>query len=233
MLKLLIPVLLIVGFVAWWKFQAQMSGNALRKGSKPLHNDQLQALFQKLAVAAGVEEVEVRVLPDQTPNGLATDTGEIYVTQGFIDAFQRGDVTARELASVAAHEMGHLALGHMKRRLIQVAGVRAAQFVLGGLLARLIPFVGGYIAVWLLGLVTAKLSRKDEFEADAYATALMIRSGIGAEHQADLLEKLPKLIPGANMRSSWMASHPAPEQRIAAILKNAGRWDSHAPQIES
>ena len=37
----------------------------------------------------------------------------------------------------------------------------------------------------------ARLSRRDEFEADAYATALMVRSGIGAEHQARLLEKLP------------------------------------------
>lgn len=232
MLKLLLPILIIAGLVAFWKLRAQSSGYALRKTSRELQNDQLEALFQRLAHAAGVERVEVRVLADRNPNGLATDTGEIYITQGFLDAFRNGDVTARELSSVAAHEMGHLALGHMRRRMIQVAGTQAASMVLGGLLARMIPFVGGYLAVWLLNLVTAKLSRRDEFEADAYATALMVRSGIGAEHQATLLEKLPALIPGAADSKSWLASHPPSEERAAAIRENAERWRVHAPQIE-
>ncbi|MEM7212039.1 MAG: M48 family metalloprotease, partial [Pseudomonadota bacterium] len=136
-----------------------------------------------------------------------------------------------ELASVAAHELGHLALGHMKRRALQVGGLQAAQLVLGGILGRVIPFFGGYLAVWLLGLVTAKLSRKDEFEADAYATALMVRSGIGAEHQATLLEKLPYLLPGAGGSASWLASHPPSDQRAQAIRDNADRWAGHAPQV--
>ena len=231
MIKLLLPVLLIAGMYFWFRVRAQMSGSALRGQSKVLQNDQLEGLFQRLADAAGIEHVEVRVLPDRNPNGLATDTGEIYVTQGFIDCFQKGEVTARELASVAAHELGHLALGHMKRRALQVGGIQAAQMVLGGVLGRLIPFFGGYLAVWLLGLLTAKLSRNDEFEADAYATALMVRSGLGAEHQATLLEKLPALLPGAGGQASWLSSHPPSEQRAAAIRENAVRWSDHAPQV--
>jgi len=231
MLKLLLPLLLIALFVAYWKFRAQSSGHALRKTSKPLEHDALRPLLARLALAAGIEKVEVRVLPDPTPNGLATDTGEIYVTQGFMDALRRGEVTPPEIASVAAHELGHLALGHMKRRMVQVAGTQAAQLVLGGILGRLIPFFGVYLSAWLLGLLTAKLSRKDEFEADAYATALMVRAGIGAEPQARLLEKLPKLIPamGANERS-WLASHPPSDQRAQAIRENAERWAVHAPK---
>lgn len=231
MIKLLFPVLLIVGVYLWFRFRAQLSGHALRGKSKTLQNDQLEDLFQRLADAAGIEKVQVRVLPDKNPNGLATDTGDIYVTQGFIDCFKRGEVSARELASVAAHELGHLALGHMKRRALQVGGLQAAQIVLGGILGRVIPFFGGYLAVWLLSLVTAKLSRKDEFEADAYATALMVRSGIGAEHQATLLEKLPHLLPGAGRSESWLASHPPSEQRAKAIRDNADRWAGHAPQV--
>lgn len=231
MIKFLLPVLLIVGAVIWFKMRAQSSGHALRKTSAPLKHGALVPLFQKLAAAAGVDHVEVRVLPEKTPNGLATDTGEIYVTQGFLDAWQRGAVTGPEIASVAAHEMGHVALGHMRRRMMEVAGRQAAQLVLGGLLARMIPFVGGYLAIWLLNLVTAKLSRRDEFEADAYATALMVRSGIGAEHQARLLEKLPGLIPGAGEARSWLASHPPSDQRAQAIRENAERWAGHAPAL--
>ena len=39
----------------------------------------------------------MRLLPDRSVNGLATDTGEICITQGLFDTFRRGEVTAREL----------------------------------------------------------------------------------------------------------------------------------------
>ena len=233
MLKLLIPILAVAFVVIFWKVRAQGSGHALRKQSKVLQSDQLEQLFQRLADAAGIDQVEVRVLPDRNPNGLATDTGEVYVTQGFIDAFRNGDVSAQELASVAAHEMGHLALGHMKRRMFEVAGRQAAHMVLGGILGRIIPWFGWYISNWLLNAITAKLSRRDEFEADAYATALMVQSGIGAEHQATLLEKLPDLIPGASTgEQSWLSSHPPSDQRAKAIRENSLRWEDHAPSLE-
>lgn len=232
MLKLLLPVLLVVVAVFVFKLRAQMSGAGLRQRSRPLQNDQLDALLGQLARAAGIDRVEVRLLPDRSINGLATDTGEIYVTQGLFDTFRAGNVTARELASVAAHELGHLALGHMRRRMLEVAGRQAAMVVLGGILGRFLPYFGWMISAWLLGALAARLSRRDEFEADAYATALMVRSGIGAEHQAEMLEKLPRLIPGsAAMATSWLASHPAVEERAAAIRGNAHRWRDHAPQV--
>lgn len=231
MIRLLIPILLVAGVYIWFRMQAQASGAALRKQSRVLANDQLNGLFQRLAHAAGIERVEVRVLSDRTPNGLATDTGEIYVTQGFIDAFQRGAVTAQELASVAAHELGHLALGHLRRRARQVGGAQALHMVLGAVLSRVIPFFGWIVSGWLLQMFTASLSRKDEFEADAYATALMVRSGIGAEHQARLLEKLPALIPGAGDPRSWLASHPPTDERAAAIRVNAARWAENGSAI--
>ncbi len=232
MVKLLLPVLLIAGVVFYWKLRAQMSGRGLRQRSRPLMNDQVDALLARLARAAGIDGVEVRLLPDRAINGLATDTGEIYITQGLFDAFRSGKVTARELASVAAHELGHLALGHMRRRMVEVAGRQAAYMVLGGILGRFVPYFGWMISAWLLGMVAARLSRRDEFQADAYATALMVRSGLGAEHQARMLEKLPRLIPGsAAMAASWLASHPPVEERTAAIRENARRWRDHAPQV--
>jgi len=80
---------------------------------------------------------------------------------------------------------------------------------LGGLMARFIPIFGGAITTWVLKHLTMSLSRRDEFEADAYATALMIRSGLGAEHQATMLEKIETLSPGAVQAGpAWLESHP-------------------------
>lgn len=224
MIKLVLIGAAIAFVVIFMRTRSMFSGSALRDRSRPLQNDQLEALFQRLAHAAGIDHVEVRVLPDRNPNGIATGTGEIYVTQGFLDAFRNGNVSAPELASVAAHEMGHLALGHMKRRMFELAGRHAAALVLGGIFARIIPFIGGYIVWWVLDLMTAQLSRRDEFEADAYATALMVRSGIGAEPQATLLEKLPSLLSADLEKRSWLASHPPPSERASRIRENAARW---------
>lgn len=230
MLRFLIPVLIVLFVVALWKVRAVSSGRALRKASRPVRNDQLSALLDRLANAAGLDRVELRLLDDPAINGLATDTGDIYVTRGLFDKFRNGEISARELVSVAAHELGHLALGHMRRRMFEVGGRQAAQLALGAVLARFVPYFGWYLSAWLLGLVTARLSRRDEFEADAYATALMVRSGLGAEPQATMLEKLPQLVPGsAKGTVSWLSSHPPVEERAAAIRANAERWQDHAP----
>lgn len=231
MLRILLPVLLIAVVVFYWKLRAQASGAGLRRNSRPLMNDQVDALLRRLAEAAGIGRVEVRLLADPSVNGLATDTGEIYITQGLFDAFLAGKVTARELSSVAAHELGHLAHGHMRRRMVEVAGRQAAHMVLGGLLGRIVPYFGWMASAWLLGLVAARLSRRDEFEADAYATALMVRSGLGAEHQASMLEKLARLVPRSAASTSWLARHPPVAERAAAIRANEARWSDHAAQV--
>jgi metalloprotease len=71
----------------------------------------------------------------------------------------------------------------------------------------------------------ARLSRRDEFEADAYASALLIKSGIGTGPQKSLFRKLGALT--ANLAEgvpAWLLSHPKTEERIAAIEANEARW---------
>ena len=133
---------------------------------------------------------------------------------------------------MVAHELGHLALGHTKRRMLDVSVAQAGVVILGGLLARLIPIVGWYLANLLTGLFVARLSQRDEFEADAYATALMLKAGYGAAPQAAMLEKLEGLLPAGMtaQQSSWLASHPPVAERAAAIRENAARWSGEAAQ---
>ncbi|MGF1501142.1 MAG: M48 family metalloprotease [Paracoccaceae bacterium] len=223
-----VPLLLIAaGLYLWWRYSALQSGRALRAGSRPLSNDQLGGLIGRLAETAGVDRVQVRVLEEPTINGLVTPKGEIYVTRGLVREVQAGRISGPEFASVVAHELGHLALGHTQRRMATVAGAQIAQIVVGSILARLIPFVGAWLAQMMAGAFVASLSRQDEFQADAYGTALMIRSGLGAEPQARMLEKLEELMPElARMKgtTAWLASHPPVADRAHAIRENAARW---------
>ena len=225
---ILIAVAFVVVFL--WKVNALASGRALRRQSRTLHNDQIEALMGRLAGAAGIDRIDVRVLPQPMINGLVTPSGDIYVTQGLVRAFQSGKVSPHEFTSVIAHELGHLALGHAKRRIVDVSAAQAASIVLGGVLARFIPYFGWLIARWLSSAFIATLSRQDEFDADAYATALMVRAGLGAEPQARMLEKLEHLTPagGGSGPVSWLASHPPVPERAEAIRRNANRWEETA-----
>lgn len=226
MIKLLPFLLIALAAYFMVRLSAWRMARSLRARSHVLENDQLDRILSRLARTAGIDRVEVRVLDDPSINGLATPDGGIYLTSGLVRRFQGRLVDEGEIASVVAHELGHLALGHTKRRMIDVSAAQTVGMILGGLLARLIPFVGWYLAQMVVSLFVTRLSRRDEFEADAYATALMLRSGLGAEPQARMLEKLSRLAPGAaaTPAAPWLASHPPVEERTAAIRANAARW---------
>jgi putative metalloprotease len=95
------------------------------------------------------------------------------------------------------------------------------------ILGRFIPGVGPWIANALMSLLAARLSRSDEFEADAYASALLVKAGIGTEPQKSLFKKLEKLTGARGAATpAWMLSHPKTPQRIAAIEANEVKWQA-------
>ena len=70
------------------------------------------------------------------------------------------------------------------------------------------------------------MSRGDEYEADAYAAALLTKAGIGIGPQISLFEKLDALSQnGAGRPPAWLLSHPKTEERVAALRKLQLRWE--------
>ena len=157
-------------------------------------------------------------------NGLAAPDGRIFLTRGFIDRLDKGEVTEAELASVIAHELGHVANGHSRRRMVDFAGQNVIRVVLAGTLGRFLPGIGGWIANLAAAAVAARLSRQDEFEADAFASALMVKAGLGTGPQKSLFRKLEGLAGGSSTAPAWLMSHPKTQARIAAIEKLETRW---------
>ena len=71
----------------------------------------------------------------------------------------------------------------------------------------------------------APSSRQDEYEADAYASALLVKAGLGTAPQKDLFRKLASLTGmGGRGAPAWLMSHPKSQDRIAAIEANEARW---------
>ena len=193
-----------------------------------LADKQLLKPIQRLADALDLESISVNIYEIEPINGLAAPDGKIFITRGFYNKFTSGEITGSELASVIAHELGHVALGHSRRRMIDFSGQNALRMALGSMLSRIIPGLGGIIANVLSNLLMARLSRTDEFEADEYASALMMKSGIGVEHQISMFEKLEKLSGNnANLQPAWLLSHPKTKKRIEKIQENLLKWNAN------
>lgn len=221
------PILLaIIGAILMFRISAWRSGKNLDARSTPLKDPKLLALTNRMAAELDLPKLKVHIYEIDPINGLAAADGRIFLTRGFMNKYRDGIVDAEELASVIAHELGHVALGHSKRRMLDFAGANAIRVVLMTLVGRVIPFVGVYIVNALVSMLTARLSRQDEYEADAYASALLTKSGIGVAPQIAMFQKLDYLagkVDGGG-QLAWLMSHPKTGERIAAIRQLEQKW---------
>lgn len=207
-----------------YQFSSWRLKKSLDQQSTPLHDPRFKSVLDRMSAALGIPSIKVYVHEVSPINGLAAPDGRIFITRGFLEKLNDGSVTVDELASVIAHELGHVALGHSRRRMIDFSGQNAMRVALGLVLSRFIPGLGAWIANMIGSLLMAKLSRSDEFEADEYASALLIKAGIGVEPQISLFENLDRLTGNRGGTPAWMMSHPKTDERIAAIRKNQLMW---------
>ena len=228
MIKLLTIILPIVfGFVSII-ISASKESKRITDQSTALKEPILKALVKKISSALALPNIIVLVHEVNNFNGLATSDGTIFITRGALNAFYEGKITAEELSSVVAHELGHVALGHSRRRMLDFSTQNALRIILSLAISRLIPAIGTYIANFLTSVLASKLSRNDEYEADAYAAALLIKAGIGTAPQMSLLNKLEKLTTSENYPPTWLRSHPKSIDRIAAIKNLTDKWEKNS-----
>ncbi|GHF69831.1 M48 family metalloprotease [Seohaeicola zhoushanensis] len=227
----LTPILLAILYaVVWYRISVWRTHRELDQKSTELADPRLKALTDRLAASLDLPRIKVFIYEIAPVNGLAAPDGRIFITRGFYKKFLSGEVSGEEMASVIAHELGHVALGHARRRMIDFSGQNALRTVLIMLLGRFVPIVGVWIANMLTTMLAARLSRGDEYEADAYAAALLTKAGIGVGPQKSLFRKLEGLTQSnSGMAPAWLMSHPKVEERIAALEALERRWGTLEP----
>jgi metalloprotease len=146
MIKFL-PVLMALAYalvmmgLSVWRTQ-----KTLDQRSTALTDPALQAEVAPLARALDVPGIKMRIFDLPAVNALAAPDGKVYLTAGMLAAWRRGQITGPEIASVVAHELGHLSLGHLRRRMIDFTGQNAVFVLLTAFLSRWLPFIGVWIA---------------------------------------------------------------------------------------
>ncbi|WP_028956346.1 M48 family metalloprotease [Sulfitobacter sp. 20_GPM-1509m] len=220
------PILLAVLYaLVMYRFSVWRLKGELDQKSTELADPMLRTLCDRMAAALDLPRIRVHIYEVAPINGLAAPDGRIFITRGFYKAFREGKVSADELASVIAHELGHVALGHSRRRMIDFSGQNALRTAMAMVLSRFLPGIGVLIANGLTSLLAARLSRSDEYEADAYAAALLTKAGIGIAPQITLFEKLEALTQSnSGAAPAWLMSHPKTTERIAALRSLDAKW---------
>ncbi|QIK40660.1 M48 family metalloprotease [Pontivivens nitratireducens] len=226
-MALIIPILIaVLGGLVMMLVSTRVSARQLDAQSRPLTDPKLLHLTDRMARELGVGELQVFVQNIATINGLAAPDGRVFITRGFMEKYRAGQVQAEEIASVIAHELGHVALGHSQRRMIDYTGQNAIRMALMLMVGRVVPIVGPWLIGMLTQLLAARLSRRDEYEADAYAAALLTKIGVGIGPQRSLFRKLDHLAGGTNGTPAWLMSHPKAEERVAAIEALSRGWNT-------
>jgi predicted Zn-dependent protease len=172
---------------------------------------------------------KVTMLNSQSINAFALPTGQIYVTRGLI-ALANDE---SELASVLAHEMGHVIARHAEIREEQARNAELANRVVTDLISD--PQAGA-LALAKSKLALAGFSQSQELEADGIGVGIASRAGYdpyGAvrfltsmEHNSELkAEQSGPINPAA---ADFLSSHPATPQRITNALANARQYRAPA-----
>ena len=201
-----------------------------------VYNDpRLQAMIEQTVdrlVAASERpdlHYKVTMLNSQSINAFALPTGHLYVTRGLI-ALANDE---SEVASVLAHEMGHVVARHAEIREEQAHNAELANRVITDLISD--PQVGA-LALAKSKLALASFSQSQELEADAIGVGMAARAGFdpyGAvrfltsmEHNSEL--KAAQSNPINPAAADFLSSHPATPQRITNALSNARQYRAPA-----
>ncbi|HVM38083.1 MAG TPA: M48 family metalloprotease [Sphingomicrobium sp.] len=197
------------------------------------------SLGEKLAANAGLErQCTFTLVNTDVVNAFAVPGCYIYITRGLLGIVN----SEAELASVLAHELGHIAANHSERQqrrsIIRSLGVLAVSMLSGS--ERLSQIAGA-----AAGLFTLRYSRSHEYEADDLGLTYLRRAGYDPYAAADMLNALGRhqaFLSSTRGRDSakgipeWALTHPLTENRVARAGEAAaatGLADDELPEREA
>jgi predicted Zn-dependent protease len=171
----------------------------------------LDKMARRLTEGQGlVYDIELSVLDHEMLNAFAAPGGRVVILRGLLDEAE----TAEEVAGVLAHEIGHVEARDPVRLAFRSAGS-------AGIIALVLGDVTGGTVVGLLGehILSASYTREAEAAADAFAYALLARTGVGTEGLAAFFERIEGM--GGDV-PEILSTHPASGNRAEAARAAGG-----------
>ena len=195
-------------------------------------NNYINSLSKPLLISSGLNEnfVEVNIIFDDRINAFVTNGQRIFIHSGLItNSDDPGEITA-----VIAHEIGHIASGHLTRTrevisAASTAGILAALFgvVSVGIYNNSVEKIEGDLATAAIFTGAKSLSinsllkysKTQELNADMYAINILNQNKISGKGLLKILDKLSKKDAINANQINYLSTHPLTSERIS-IAKN-------------
>lgn len=161
-----------------------------------------------------------QVVEDDSINAFATMGGFVYIHTGLMATAEN----EAELASVVAHEIGHITARHAVQQMRQRA-------IAQGLLSATGLDESNAVQIGVELAVSRPNSREDEFEADQKGLDSLTKSGYAPIGMISFMEKLQQQ---GGSPPTFLSTHPAVSDRIEALkaqATNPTQGDGLNPQL--
>jgi len=187
--------------------------------------NRVRDIVDRLAAAAqaGNEPWHVNIfLDDQFKNAAATRGNYIFVWTGILDSVRNDD----ELATILAHEMGHVLAGHTQqtpqeeasRILSGVAGaITSGVLATQGVGGQAGDVAGSLVRVIVDAIVVNPEQQRQEHEADQIGLFLMADAGYDPEGALAFWERALSDPNFSQYNLGFLSTHPSTKDRLARL----------------
>lgn len=181
------------------------AGPRLNVIQSPAHTSKIMPSVHLVQKCMEVPALPVYIVDSTTPNAFC-DGEAIYFTTALIDFIDADFVTF-----VAAHELAHHKLGHIKKLAFVTYGITGLM-----LASNLIIPGAGYLNLVVNPAISNNFSKLQEHEADKFAVDSLSQCKIlTAEQSVKLFEKYSPMISGGGF---W-STHPNVKDRIENLKR--------------
>ncbi len=169
----------------------------------------VDGIIRRLCAANGIDvkRVKLHIVENGEVNAFALPDYHMVVYSGLLKAVKNDG----ELAGVLGHELAHMELSHVMKKLGKEVGLSVLISITTGEL-------GGDAIKEVIGMLSSSAyDRKLEKDADVQAVKYLSKAGIDRNDFANFLDRLGQEEAGLPKELSWLSTHPDSRERAKYI----------------
>jgi beta-barrel assembly-enhancing protease len=188
--------------------------DAVKKNSTIIADDSINrfvgGIKKRLCDANGIADssITIHIVVDNDVNAFALPDRHLIINTGLIEYCASAD----ELSGVIAHEIGHMELHHVMKKMVKEVGVTMIASIAGG------ESGSEIVRLAIKQLSSTAFDREQEREADAAAVTYMAKANIDPRCSANFLFRLSGEKFDIPKRFELLSTHPNSADRAAEIL---------------
>ncbi|MGI9530957.1 MAG: M48 family metallopeptidase [Lutimonas sp.] len=201
--------------------------NSIEKSEKVIHDPfilrSIDSIVDRISNANDFQEdlLKIHVLENDEINAFVLPNGHLVIYSGLMLTMENQD----EFSGVIAHEMAHIQLDHVMKKLIKEIGLSALITTTTGSSNSELIFESARL------VSSTAFDRNLEKEADLKAVDYLVASRINPEGFATFLFNLGDQETEFSSYVNWISTHPESRERAAYIIEYSERMEADYEKI--